>query len=192
MIEINLLPEEERKRKKLESGIPKFGIKIPANLSFFLTLGIGILIFIIIFIIHFSQIGQIGQLKKKIAEKQNELKKLQEEVAKVEKMKEKESEINLKIETIKNLVNDKFSFAQLLDKINQLLPEYVWLEELTVKEKKLIIKGKTFSNLMITDFLTSLKKENDLFDNFVLKDIVNKPEGGYDVISFEINCTFKK
>jgi len=117
---------------------------------------------------------------------------LQEEVAKVEKMKEKENEINAKIETIKNLIAGKFAYAQLLDKLNQLLPEYVWLEELTVKEKRLVLKGKTFSNLMITELLTNMKKENEYFDNFVLKDIVNKPEGGYDIISFEINCTYKK
>jgi len=55
-----------------------------------------------------------------------------------------------------------------------------------------VLKGKTFSNLMITDLLTNMKKENEYFDNFVLKDIVNKPEGGYDIISFEINCTYKK
>lgn len=192
MIEINLLPEEERKRKKSEGGIPKIGIKFPTNLGFFVSIGVAILLFIIIFIIHFSQVGQINQLKKKITEKQNELKKLQEEVAKVEKMKQKESEINAKMETIKNLVSGKFAYAQLLDKINQLLPEYVWLEELTVKDKRLILKGKTFSNLMITDLLTNLKKETEYFDNFTLKDIVNKPEGGYDIISFEINCTYKK
>lgn len=192
MIEINLLPEEERKRKKSEGGIPKIGIKIPTNLGFFVSIGISVLLFIIIFIIHFSQVSQINQLKKKITEKQNELKKLQEEVAKVEKMKEKESEINAKMETIKNLVSGKFAYAQLLDKINQLLPEYVWLEELTVKDKRLILKGKTFSNLMITDLLTNLKKETEYFENFTLKDIVNKPEGGYDIISFEINCTYKK
>ncbi|MDI6699769.1 MAG: PilN domain-containing protein [bacterium] len=192
MIEINLLPEEERKRKKSEGGIPKLGFKIPTNLGFFVSIGVAVFLFILIFIIHFSQIGQINKLKKKISEKENELKKLQEEVTKVEKMKEKENEINTKIETIKNLISGKFAYAQLLDKINQLLPEYVWLEELTVKDNRLILKGKTFSNLMITDLLTNMKKEKEYFDNFVLKDIVNKPEGGYDIISFEINCTYKK
>jgi len=58
MIEINLLPEEERKRKKSEGGIPKIGIKIPTNLGFFVSIGVAVLLFILIFIIHFHRLDR--------------------------------------------------------------------------------------------------------------------------------------
>lgn len=192
MIEINLLPEEERKRKKPEVGFSGVSFKIPTNLAFFASIGAGVLLLVVLFIIHFVQIGSINQLNKKITEKQAELKKLKEEVAKVDAMKQKEAEINLKLETIKKLVVGKFTYSKTLDIIVSNLPDYLWLDELTIKNKKVVIKGKTFSNLMITDLMTNLKKQTDYFDAFVLKDIVNKPDGGYDIISFEINASFKQ
>jgi len=192
MIEINLLPEEERKRKKPEVGFSGVSFKIPTNLAFFASIGAGVLLLVVLFIIHFVQIGSMNQLNKKITEKQAELKKLKEEVAKVDAMKQKEAEINLKLETIKKLVVGKFTYSKTLDIIVSNLPDYLWLDELTIKNKKVVIKGKTFSNLMITDLMTNLKKQTDYFDAFVLKDIVNKPDGGYDIISFEINASFKQ
>jgi len=192
MIEINLLPEEERKRKKPEVGFSGLSIKFPTNFAFFAIAGGAILLLIVLFIIHFVQVGSINQLNKKITEKQTELKKLKEEVAKVDAMKQKEAEINAKIETIKKLIVGKFTFPKTLDIMVMSMPDYLWIEELTIKNKKTVIKGKTFSNLMITDLLTNLKKQPDYFDAFVLKDIVNKPEGGYDIISFEINASFKQ
>ncbi|PIP13610.1 MAG: hypothetical protein COX48_03750 [bacterium (Candidatus Stahlbacteria) CG23_combo_of_CG06-09_8_20_14_all_34_7] len=192
MIEINLLPEDERKRKKSEVGFSGLSIKFPTNFAFFAIAGGAILLLIIFFIIHFVQVGSISQLNKKIVEKETELKKLREEVAKVDAMKQKEIEINTKIETIKKLIVGKFTFAKTLDIIAMNMPDYLWIDELSIKNKKTVIKGKTFSNLMITDFITNLKKQTEYFDAFVLKDIVNKPEGGYDIISFEINASFKQ
>ncbi|HAV92359.1 TPA: hypothetical protein DCW38_04175 [candidate division WOR-3 bacterium] len=192
MIEINLLPEEERKRKKPEMGFSGVSIKFPTNFAFFAVAGGAILLLIVLFIIHFVQVGSVNQLNKKINEKQTELKKLKEEVAKVDAMKQKEAEINSKIETIKKLVVGKFTYAKVLDMFVANLPDYLWIEELTIKNKKVVIKGKTFSNLMITDLMTNLKNQTDYYDAFVLKDIVNKPEGGYDIISFEINAGFKQ
>lgn len=192
MIEINLLPEEERKRKGPEMRMPIIPFKIPTNFAFFAVIGGIAILFIILFVIHFAQAGSIKQLNKKITEKQEELQKLKEEVAKVDAMKQKEVEINTKIETIKKLVVGKFTFAKTLDIISMNLPDYLWIDEFSVKNKKVIFKGKTFSNLMITDFMTNLKKQTDYFEAFILKDIVNKPEGGYDIISFEVDCTFKQ
>ncbi|MDD3804425.1 MAG: PilN domain-containing protein [bacterium] len=192
MIEINLLPEEERKRKKAEVGFSGLSIKFPTNFAFFAIIGGSVLLLVILFIIHFVQVGSINQLNKKIGEKQAELKKLKEEVAKVDAMKQKEGEINAKIETIKKLVVGKFTYAKALDIFVSNLPDYLWIDELTIKNKKVVIKGKTFSNLMITDLMTNLKKQTEYFDAFILKDIVNKPESGYDIISFEINASFKQ
>lgn len=192
MIEINLLPEEERKRKRKEAGLPALSLKVPANLSFFVGVGAAVVLLVIILILHFSQVGSIKTLNGKITEKKAELKKLQEEVAKVETMKQKEELINKKIQTIKTLIVDKFAYAKTMDVFSQALPDYLWIDELTIKNKKVVIKGRTFSNLMITDFMVNLKKQTDYFDAVTLKGITNKPEGGYDIISFEINCTYKQ
>lgn len=192
MIEINLLPEEERKRKRKEAGLPALSLKVPANLSFFVGLGAAVVLLVVVLILHFSQVGSIKTLNTKISEKKAELKKLQEEVAKVETMKQKEELINKKIQTIKTLIVDKFAYAKTMDVFSQSLPDYLWIDELTIKSKKVVIKGRTFSNLMITDFMMNLKKQTDYFDAVTLKVITNKPEGGYDIISFEINCTYKQ
>jgi len=192
MIEINLLPEEERKRKRKDAGLPSVSLRIPANLTFFVGIGIAAVLLIVVFILHFSQVGSVKKLNGKILEKKTELKKLQEEVAKVETMKQKEDLINKKIETIKTLIVNKFAYAKTMDIFSQSLPDYLWIDELTIKNKKVVIKGKTFSNLMITDFMVNLKKQTDYFDAVVLKGITNKPEGGYDIITFEINCNYKQ
>ena len=100
MIEINLLPEEKRKRKK-ELSMPSLSFNVPGNMMFYAGIGAFVVLIILMIIIHFSQVGSIKRLNGKIDDKRTELKKLQEEKKKVENMKAKQTTINNKIETIK-------------------------------------------------------------------------------------------
>lgn len=193
MIEINLLPEEERKRKK-EMAMPQLSLKVPGNMFVFGGIGLFLVLLIVLVIIHFSQAGTINRLNKKIDEKKVELRKLEEEKKQVENMKAKEASINQKLQTIDKLAKNRFSYAKFMDLVSERLPDYLWLEQVKISGNMLIIKGKTFSNLMITDFISKLENLTDFVDpaSIVLKDMVNKPEEGHDIISFEINCKYKQ
>ncbi len=191
MIEINLLPEEERQKKK-DLSMPSFSFNIPGNVFFYAGIGAVVVLLIILMIIHFSQMGTIKRYRAKNDDLKKELKRLEEEKKKVENMKEKEAKINQKLETIKKLSVSKYTFTKFFDLLSQKMPDYLWFESISVKGSVFTISGKTFSNLMITDFMTSLKTMKDFIDpkSIVLKSIVNKAEAGHDVISFQITCKF--
>lgn len=193
MIEINLLPEEERKRKK-ELAMPQLSLKVPGNMFVFGGIGLFLVLIIVLVIIHFSQVGTVSRLNKKIDDKKVELRKLEEEKKQVENMKAKEASINQKLQTIEKLAKDRFSYAKFMDRISERLPDYLWLEQVKITGNTLIIKGKTFSNLIITDFISKIEVLTEFIDppSIVLKDMVNKPEEGHDIISFEINCKYKQ
>lgn len=191
MIEINLLPEEKRKRKK-ELSMPSFSFNMPGNVMLYAGIGGVVVLIAVMIIIHFSQIGSIKRLNGKIEEKRTELRKLQEEKKKVENMKAKQTEINQKIDTIKKLAVGKFTYPKFLDELSRRIPDYLWIDKLVIKGNSMIISGKSFSNLKITDFLTELKKMEEFIDgNSVdLKEMVNNREEAYDIISFSISCRF--
>ena len=193
MIEINLLPEEKRKRKK-ELSMPSLSFNVPGNMMFYAGIGVFVVLIILMIIIHFSQVGSIKRLNGKIDEKRTELKKLQEEKKKVENMKAKQITINNKIETIKKLAVNRFTYPKFLDELSRNMPDYLWLEDMTISGSSMIISGKTFSNLMITDFLTNLKKMSEFIDgnSISLKELVNTRVDAHDIISFQISCKFLK
>ncbi|MCK4524602.1 PilN domain-containing protein [candidate division WOR-3 bacterium] len=193
MIEINLLPEEKRKRKK-ELSMPSLSFNVPGNMMFYAGIGVFVVLIILMIIIHFSQVGSIKRLNGKIDEKRTELKKLQEEKKKVENMKAKQITINNKIETIKKLAVNRFTYPKFLDELSRNMPDYLWLEDMTISGSSMIISGKTFSNLIITDFLTNLKKMSEFIDgnSISLKELVNTRVDAHDIISFQISCKFLK
>lgn len=193
MIEINLLPEEKRKRKK-ELSMPSLSFNVPGNMMFYAGIGVFVVLIILMIIIHFSQVGSIKRLNEKIDEKKTELKKLQEEKRKVENMKAKQITINNKIETIKKLAVNRFTYPKFLDELSRNMPDYLWLENMTISGSSIIVSGKTFSNLMITDFLTNLKKMSEFIDgsSISLKELVNTRVDAHDIISFQISCKFLK
>ncbi len=193
MIEINLLPEEKRKRKK-ELSMPSLSFNVPGNMMFYAGIGAFVVLIILMIIIHFSQVGSIKRLNGKIDDKRTELKKLQEEKKKVENMKAKQTTINNKIETIKKLAVNRFVYPKFLDELSRNMPDYLWLEDMTISGSSIIISGKTFSNLMITDFLTNLKKMSEFIDgnSISLKELVNTRVDAHDIISFQISCKFLK
>ncbi len=193
MIEINLLPEEKRKRKK-ELSMPSLSFNVPGNMMFYAGIGGFVVLIIIMIIVHFSQVGSIKRLNEKIDDKRTELKKLQEEKKKVENMKAKQITINKKIETIKKLAVNRFTYPKFLDELSRNMPDYLWLENMTISGSSIIISGKTFSNLMITDFLTNLKKMSEFIDgnSISLKELVNTRVDAHDIISFQISCKFLK
>ncbi len=193
MIEINLLPEEKRKRKK-ELSMPSLSFNVPGNMMFYAGIGAFVVLIVVMIIVHFSQVGSIKRLNGKIEEKRTELKKLQEEKKKVENMKAKQITINNKIETIKKLSVNRFTYPKFLDELSRNMPDYLWLENMTISGNSMIISGKTFSNLMITDFLTNLKKMSEFIDakSINLKELVNTRVDAHDIISFQISCKFLK
>jgi len=193
MIEINLLPEEERKRKR-EFSMPSLSLNVPGNMMFYAGIGAVVIILAVLIIIHFSQTGTIGRLTKDIDEKKTELKRLEAEKKKVENMKAKEEKISQKINTIKKLAVGKFTYPRFFDQLNRNIPDYLWLSSMKVNGQRLTISGKTFSNLMITDFLTNLKSMDEFIDkgSIELKDLVSQRTDGHDIISFEISCKFLK
>ncbi|MDY6788297.1 MAG: PilN domain-containing protein [candidate division WOR-3 bacterium] len=193
MIEINLLPEEERKRKR-EFSMPSLSLNVPGNMMFYAGIGAVVIILAVLIIIHFSQTGTIGRLTKDIDEKKTELRRLEAEKKKVENMKAKEEKISQKINTIKKLAVGKFTYPRFFDQLNRNIPDYLWLSSLKVNGERLTISGKTFSNLMITDFLTNLKSMDEFIDkgSIELKDLVSQRTDGHDIISFEISCKFLK
>ncbi|MCK4420257.1 PilN domain-containing protein [candidate division WOR-3 bacterium] len=183
MIKINLIPEEERKRikrKKLKRPV----IRVPG-----LDLIISILLIIAsafsIFIISKTSTKRLVTLEDKITEAQKELKILEREKQIVESIQERQKELSKWVSLVQDLNKNRSLTVHLMDEINRLKPDYMWLVLFEERGKSIRIEGKTFSNLIISKFMVRLK-ESPYFTDIQLKEIKESKEKDQDIMGFVI------
>jgi type IV pilus assembly protein PilN len=179
MTQINLLPwrEQARQEKKIQ---------------FLITLGlcVGFSIFIII-LIHIYLNSLVNNENSRIAFLQTELGNKQAEfrVLKNKQLKQDEIEANLKF--LVTLRNKSFQSVNLMNELIKLVPQTITLEKLTRENNKIIIVGKTQSEVQITLFMKNIAKSNVL-NQPILTRINENPGGNSDSARlFELQVQLK-
>jgi len=189
MIKINLIPKEELKRRKGKRAVGKKKVVIPTGMDVYGSIGFAVIIIILAGIIHFRQSSRIKKINNEITQLRSESNRLKKEVEFVKNLENKKADLQKWVSVVQKLNMNRALRVHLLDDINALIPNYLWLNTLKEDKKgKITIGGTTFSNLIVADFVNRLNTSIYL-SNIVLVELRRTTIEGHDVMDFTITAT---
>ena len=194
MIEINLLPEELRK-KKSESH---FKLNLQAEkLKFWIAGGAaGILIFIIIGLalgsfIRGAQISKFLAREKNFSSRLSQLDSVNKEI----------SVLKVKMGALDTLTKRKFIWAEKINQLSDLVLPGIWFTRVYTdpSENKLMIEGGVISKseeamASVGKFMKNLKDDAQFFKDFKnikLESVQRKAKDERDIVDFKIALYFQ-
>jgi type IV pilus assembly protein PilN len=184
MVRINLLPKEEKARRRGPSlGRPT--IKMPTGIDNYIGIVVLVLVIIVLSFIHFRQRNIIKNLNIQIEHTRQELRKLDEVVKLVKELDKKRKDLDARIEIIRDLNRGRFEKSKLLYTMSSLLPDYCWYTNLDITGTLIKLKGITFSNQVIADLMRKMQGSK-MFGAVELKNIVGKEVDEHNVMEFDL------
>jgi Tfp pilus assembly protein PilN len=180
MIKINLLaekkqPKPDRAPRQIEMG----------GGQNFLLVGILLVGVAIAGFWWWQASSELKDWKQKHVEADAELERLEEIRAKGEEYKKKKAELARKIDLITTLKKQQAVPVHILDQISKNLPDFLWLESMSVSNNQIQINGKATSYNAVTNFYNNLG-ESGYFSSVTLGRTYEVQEG----VAFGITCSF--
>jgi type IV pilus assembly protein PilN len=149
MIQINLLPQEERvQRRKLT--LPAMGAVVP-------VLALAVFFGAIVAITAMER-TRIMSLKRDIARAEEEARLLKPQIEKINELTRKREELNTRLQVIQDLDRGRFHSVRVMDELAQNIPGYLWMTTFKDQGTRVQFEGVTFSNLVVADFMMRLEK----------------------------------
>ncbi len=149
MIKINLLPQEERIKKR--------EFKLPEMSTVYLVAGV-VLFFGAIITTAVLQQHKINVLEHKIEVAKEESKKLAPQLAKIKQITKERQEVNRRLDIIASLDRYRYFRVKLLNDISFMIPSNCWLTDITeISQNQVNIDGIAFSNYTIADMMSNLE-----------------------------------
>jgi type IV pilus assembly protein PilN len=181
MIEVNLIPDEERKKvRRVRVARPRIGIP---GLDMFLSVILLLAAAGALFFINRGKTSQINSLDDKITAARQELRELEKEKKLVEDIQQRQNELTRWVSLVQDLNKDRALTFHIMDELNRLKPDYMWFVSFEENAGNFKIEGKTFSNLIISNFMVRLR-ESPYFTNIQLQEITERRERDQDVMGF--------
>jgi type IV pilus assembly protein PilN len=160
MIRINLLPPEDRVKKK-EFHLPEMSTVwlVAAIVVFFGSIVVSGTI----------QRHRVRNLEKKIEIAREESRKLAPQLAKIKQITKEREEVNRRLNLITSLDRHRYYRVKLLNDISFKLPGNCWLTDINeVSPNSFNISGITFSNFTVADMISNLE-DSPLFTSVDLR-----------------------
>lgn len=167
MIDINLIPDQLRKRRK--SDFFSGGVfNIPREVL--VGIGGGILVMLLLvdgmfFIAKIIKFLEYQHVKSK-------WQAIQPEKATMDTIKQNLQEVQKEVKSIKDIVDGQSSsWSQKLNALSDSLPKGVWLRKITLNDKQLFIEGSTVSQgqseiINVGSFVSNMKKDSQFMNDF--------------------------
>ena len=177
MIQINLLPVREAKRKAdVKQNV--------LELVFALILvgaGIGF--------VHGDLTTKIETSSNRIKQMQNDIEKFKPQLDQVAAFRAKKAELQKKIDVIAGLDRARKGPVRVMDELATHTPERVWLDSVSTKGTSLELTGQSLDNELVAVFLGSLG-DSPYFENVDLNstELADGPDG-LKVVKFKIQAT---
>ncbi len=187
MIKINLLPGDRKSSKLPDTGLSKPSVSFDwaKDISLYIGIGAGVLLFVVLLIIHIVQGNTISSIKNDINVKNKELAKLQTEVKMVEELKKQKTIFEQRLNAIKVLVGDRVFPVHLWAEVNNALPKFVWLTGLKQNGNNITLKGKAFTKIQISELYNRLSN-SPYFTNVKINEIKTVKDNNQSVDEFTI------
>lgn len=192
MIErINLLPFELRESKK--GFLKKYSIIIIVIL-FVLSAGA-------IYKVQMVEIQKIEKTTELLKNKKSELSKRQQEllqtIQQINKIENAQTKLKKRIAIIDELINSNILWSDILREISILMPDNVWLNDLSSIDKNdnnketitLKFRGEASNNISVANFIFAIE-QSTLFENAELGYTQKSYLNDMEIVKFEVLCEF--
>jgi Tfp pilus assembly protein PilN len=149
MIRINLLPREERIKRR--------EFKLPQMSTVYMVGGVAVFVSAMLFT-GIVQTHRIKALESKIAAANEESKKLAPQLAKIKQITKEREEVDRRLGIIADLDRYRYFRVKLLNDVSFNLPVNCWLTGLAeISPNSFAIDGVAFSNYTVADMMTNLE-----------------------------------
>lgn len=171
MIKINLIPyrDIQRKEKVWQQIITMVG---------------GVLLGLIIIVVAHIQLSRmISNFEKNKEDLNAEIKDLEKKIGEIDKIKAQKGEIERKLGVIDRLNIERMKVVVLLYNIGSVIPDNVWLTELSDKGNELILNGEAISGNDVSEFMKRLQNISG-FSKVTLMTMDQSQRGEQKIVKF--------
>ncbi len=198
MVRINLLSQPDKKKKKAAAEPGRGMPRLPAVPAVPLSLLGGALVLVLLagaVYLHFSQNRQAAAFEERIDVARQDSTRYSRAISKIREIESSQSAIAARIQAIQTVDQGRFRWPHVLDEISRSLPDNLWLTSVTRGDEleggRIEITGVTFSNLTLTQFMSSLEG-SPYFESVSLIGSNRSQVDGVDVTSFALRAAFSQ
>jgi type IV pilus assembly protein PilN len=176
MLEINLLPVREARRK---ADLRQYVMQIVLVMIVCIG-GIGL--------VH-SRIGdEIDRGQARVRQMQNDIDQFKPQLEQVAAFKKRKSELEKKIDVIDGLDKARTGPVRVLNELATRTPDRLWLTSMSTKGRTIALQGQSLDNELVALFLRSLG-ESEYFSNVDLDSTkLGDDQGGLKLVTFRIRA----
>jgi len=176
MLEINLLPVREARRKAdLRQYVMQLVLMMIVTVG-----GIGL--------IH-SRIGDhVERAQARVRQMQNDINQFKPQLEQVAAFKKRKSELEKKIDVIDGLDKARTGPVRVLSELSTRTPDRLWLTSLSTKGNTISLRGQSLDNELVALFLRGLG-DSEYFANVDLDSTkLGAQKGGLKLVTFQIRA----
>lgn len=184
MIRVNLLPREEKAKRKSSSA--PVDLKIGDMVLPAIVLGAAALV---ITGSTMSQRARQAGLEKSIQQVDAESRALAPQIARVNQLAQERAELDLRMGIISKLEKGRTQSVRLMDELARCVPDHLWLTGVSQDAgNHLQLEGVTYSNLVVSDFMSRIER-SPMFSNVELAVAERGQVTDKSVVKFSVSCT---
>jgi len=180
VIRINLLPREERVRKRTMPTIklPAMGAAVP-----FVVLG---LVAGGVFVLAANLNREVHRLETEVAALRQEAQSYKPQLEKIRQITQQRQEVSNRLDIIARLDQERYFRVKLMDEMSRCVPDNLWVTKLEeTAGRQFALEGVTFSNFIVARFMTELE-DAPHFQNVELNIAQEGMIDKFDVVQFSL------
>ena len=184
MIRVNLLPREEKAKRKSASA--PVDLKVGDMVLPAIVVGAAALV---IAGSAMSQRTRQAGLEKSIQQVEAESRALAPQIARVNQLAQERAELDLRMGIISKLEKGRTQSVRLMDELARCVPDHLWLTGVSQDAgNHLQLEGVTYSNLVVSDFMSRIER-SPMFSNVELAVAERGQVTDKSVVKFQVSCT---
>ena len=175
MLEINLLPVREERRKAGQRQI-------------LVVLGACLIVSLAVVTAHYFKVrGDLKSAQASLAHTQTQIDKLKPELEQVEEYKSVKANIERKLDTIDNLDRSRTGPVKVFDEIATHIPDRLWLTKFQHSSNGVVIEGLSLDNELVALFMTALG-DSPYFQSVELEETRAAEVDGFRLNEFRVRA----
>lgn len=176
MIEINLLPVREERRR---ANVRQFGTFVAATLVGTIVLSGAY---------HAKVKGDVSRARKAVQNTQRQIDQLKPQLDQVEQYRAAKERIEGKLDVIRRLNHSRSGPVHVMDELATHSPERLWLTRFEIRKGTISIEGMSLDNELVALFLTALS-ESPYFQDVELQQTEATNAGGLRLNQFRLTAS---
>ena len=180
MIRVNLLPKDERIRKHAPVQLRVGEYVLPL-----------VVVAAVVAVVMGTVVAQrmaMASITKSIADVDAQSRALAPQIERVNRLAQEKAELDLRLGVISKLEEGRTEGVRTMDELARCVPDHLWLTSVNEDNPgSLNIEGQTFSNLVVSDFMSRLER-SPMFANVNLEVAERGTINDHEIVKFHLNC----